>query len=197
MKIACVAFKGGCGKSTTAIHLAAYLQRLAPTLLADGDTNQSVIDFAGRGEGLPFAVANERQAVKLARQFTHVVVDTAAKPNRAELRDLARSDLIVIPTSPDAMSLAALLKTVSALRELGAERFKVLITIIPPYPSKDGEEARALLVANKLPVFEGGIHRRAAFQKASLAGTTVDRVSDPRAAEAWAEYQAIGRQIIT
>lgn len=38
MSIICIAnFKGDSGKATTAIHVAAYLQTLAPTSLADGD----------------------------------------------------------------------------------------------------------------------------------------------------------------
>ena len=37
MIITVTSYKGGVGKTTTAIHLAAYLQTLAPTLLVDGD----------------------------------------------------------------------------------------------------------------------------------------------------------------
>ena len=196
MRISVVGFKGGCGKSTTSIHLAAYLQTLAPTLLVDGDTNASIVDFSRRGKGLPFAVATDQQAKKMKGQFAHMVVDTQAKPSRAELVDLAASDLMVIPSSPDAMSLAALLKTIAALREIGADRFKVLLTIVPPKPSRDDEEARALLEANRLPIFDGCIHRRAAFQKAALAGMVVRDIPDRRAADAWQEYEAIGKQII-
>ena len=37
MHVAVASFKGGVGKTTTAIHIAAYLQTLGPTLLLDGD----------------------------------------------------------------------------------------------------------------------------------------------------------------
>lgn len=196
MKISVVGFKGGCGKSTTSISLAAYLQTLAPTLLIDGDLNESAIEFSRRGSGLPFAVANERQGKKMAHQFAHLVIDTQARPAPNEMRDLANTDLMIIPTTPDAMSLAAMLRTVAALREIGAERFKILLTIVPPKPSRDDEEARELLTANHLPVFDGCIHRRAAFQKAALAGCIVRDINDRRAAEAWAEYEFIGKQIV-
>jgi chromosome partitioning protein len=33
MFVTVASYKGGAGKTTTAVHLAAYLQRLAPTLL--------------------------------------------------------------------------------------------------------------------------------------------------------------------
>lgn len=50
-------FKGGVEKTTTALHLAAYLQSKAPALLVDGDLNRSALDWAARGS-LPFKVVD-------------------------------------------------------------------------------------------------------------------------------------------
>ena len=50
MVVTVASFKGGVGKSTTAIHLAAYLQALAPALLVDGDPNRSVSEWARAGD---------------------------------------------------------------------------------------------------------------------------------------------------
>jgi len=196
MLVTVASFKGGVGKSTSAVHLAAYLQARGPTCLVDGDPNRSVTGWARRG-ALPFAVADERQAAKVARDYEHLVIDTQARPGREDLAALAAGcDLLVIPSTADALALDALMLTVDALRELGAERFKILLTMIAPRPSRDGDEARAMLTSAALPVFAGSIRRLVAFQKAALAGAVVRDVRDPRAAEAWADYEAIGAEVI-
>ena len=41
MIITVASYKGGVGKTTTAVHLAAYLQSLGPTLLLDGDQTRN------------------------------------------------------------------------------------------------------------------------------------------------------------
>lgn len=196
MIVTVASFKGGVGKTTTAIHLAAYLSSKAKTLLIDGDLNRSASSWAKRGE-LPFSVIDERQAAKQARHFEHIIIDTQARPEQEDLEALADGcDLLVIPTTPDALSLDAMMLMVNVLGKLGSDRYKVVITIIPPKPSKDGDEARKTLIEASLPLFKTGIRRLVAFQKAALAGVPVYAVDDPRAKQGWADYQALGRELL-
>ena len=59
-------YKGGVGKSTSAIHIAAYLANQHQTILIDGDPNRTAINWSQRG-AMPFTVADERQG--LNRRF--------------------------------------------------------------------------------------------------------------------------------
>ncbi len=86
------------------------------------------------------------QLAKFAGRFEHTVIDTKARPDEKDLKVLATGcDLLVIPTTPDAMSLKATLKMLSALSDLEANAYKILLTMIPPPPSHDGADAAATL----------------------------------------------------
>ena len=197
MIITVASFKGGVGKTTTAVHLAAYLQKKAPALLVDGDANRSATVWGKRG-GLPFKVVDERQAARYARNYEHVIIDTAARPDEDDLKALAGGcDLLIIPVTPDALALDALMLTVKVLQNMGSDSYRVLLTIIPPRPSRDGEEARSTLQQGTLPLFEVGIRRFVAFQKAALAGVPVFSVRDPRAQLAWTDYEKMGKEILS
>jgi len=87
MIVTVASFKGGVGKTTTAVHLAAWFQLDAPTLLIDGDLNRSATGWAGRGS-LPFRVVDERQAARYAREYDHILIDTAARPAEEDLKAL-------------------------------------------------------------------------------------------------------------
>ena len=188
MIITVVAFKGGVGKSTTAVHLAAYLQERAPTVLIDGDENRSASKWAGRGS-FPFRVVDERQSARVAREYEHIVIDTQARPNEEDLKAFAEGcDLLVVPTSPDRMALDALVETVAALKRLQADRYRILITMVPPWPSHDGEHAHAALKAHGLPVLAARVSFLVAFKRAVEEGKLVYEVKDSRAQRGWDEY---------
>jgi chromosome partitioning protein len=191
-------FKGGVGKTTTAIHLAHYFSAKAPTVLIDGDPNRSSTSWASRGHPI-FPVAPETQVAIYARKCEHLVIDTKARPERQDLNALAQGcDLLILPCTPDPFSLDALMMTVDVLHELRAERFRILLTIVPPYPQPDGANARKMLLGAGLPLFDTEIRRTVAFQRAALDGVTVDSVrSNDTSANAWRDYERIGEEVET
>lgn len=196
MVITLASFKGGVAKTTSAVHLAAYLQPHGPTLLIDGDQTRSATNWA-RHNALPFQVADARHAADVSRTFTHIVVDSAAHPGRADLAALGRGvDLLIVPSTPDLLALDAVRQTLDALRAIGTTRYRVLLTMVPPRPSRDGDEARASLVAQHIPLFDASIPRLAAFGKAALAGIVVSEVHDRRAARGWDAYRLVGEELL-
>jgi chromosome partitioning protein len=198
MIITVTAFKGGVGKTTSAVHLATYLSRQAPTVLVDGDLIRSATRWSRRGK-LPFPVVGERQLGKAVREHEHVIIDTQARPEPEDIEELAAGcDLLVVPTTPDIMALEGVILTIGALKEAGGEgRYKVLLTMVPPKPSREGEEARLMPAEDAvLPVFRGQVRRLVAFRKAALEGIPVYEVNDPRAAWGWEDYKEVGNEAV-
>lgn len=197
--ISLVSFKGGVGKTTTAIHLAASLQlREQPTVLVDGDLNRACLGWSQRGK-LPFDVIDERQTAKYMRdhQVEHTIIDTGARPAKDDLKVIAETcDLMIIPTTPNALSLEALLPTVDAVKLLGVERFKVLITMTPPYPRRDGDDARETINGVELPLFRVSVPRLVAYEKAALHGLPVYDVRDRHAGDAWTIYEQVAKEAL-
>jgi chromosome partitioning protein len=186
------------GKTTTAFHLAAFFQSLAPTLLLDGDETRNATAWCKRGEGVSFKVADEVQAAKLARNFTHVVIDTGQRPKQIDLKALAEGcDLLIVPTVPATLDTEGLVLTIEALTAIGASSYKVLLTKVPPAPETEGPQLRSALTSQGIPLFAAEIPRLKAFEKAAAQGVPVSLVEDPRAKRAWQAYEAVGQETLT
>jgi chromosome partitioning protein len=194
MIIAITALKGGVGKTTTAIHLSAYLQQKAPTLLIDADRNRSALIWA-REEKLPFYVASQAGSTSLIRKYPHIVIDTRARPEADEFKDLAEgSDLLIIPTTPNHLDLDATFKAIEQLEPLNVN-YKILLTKVDAR-TRGGEMARNLLNEAQLPLFKSEIPLLVAFERASQKGVIIRDYADPRSTLAWLRYKAVGQEIL-
>lgn len=196
MIVTVASFKGGQAKTTTAVHLAALLNERRPALLVDGDPNRSATAWARR-KGLPFKVVDEKQSVRFAKEFEHIVIDTQARPTEEDLKALADGcDQLILPLTPDALSLDALFLFTDALSKLGTNKFRILLAIVPPKPARDGEEAAATLQEAKLPAFKTHIRRYKVFQKAALEGVLVKDVADVHAEDGWSDYVSVSKELL-
>ena len=194
MIITVAGFKGGVGKTTTAIHLACYFaQQSEKTLLVDGDPKRSSLSWSKRGT-LPFQVCDLMAAAKASRGKAHVIVDTDAHPDEDELEALASGcDLLVLPSTPDALALEALLATVDHLQNLDA--YGVVLTMVDSRKKGTAEQARDTLKRLSIPVFNQVIRRLPAYEKAALSGVPVYETGERFGRIAWGEYQSLAKEI--
>lgn len=187
-------YKGGVGKTTAAICLATLFQRREPTLLIDSDPNRSASKVWARKGRLPFRVSDDIEARKLLMrgEFKSIVIDTPARPAADEIESLAKGcDLLILPSTPDPLSLAAL---VDIARSLPANtNYRCLITKCPPKPQRDGAEAQAFLERANLPVFNTMIRHYKAYMRAAEQGEIVSNVRN--GGIPWHDWQSLWEEL--
>lgn len=187
--------KGGVGKTNTAIHLAAYFQQQAPTLLVDSDRIRASLLWSKRGS-LPFTVVDENQQAKAMRDasYTHIVFDTEGSIDDQGLREMATGcDMLVVPAIPETSATDGLIYTLERLA--GTHNFRVLLNRVKHTRPREAIDLRAALVAMNVPVFTIEIPDLAAFDKASAQGVAVSAVAEERARRAWDAFEALGKEI--
>lgn len=187
-------FKGGVAKTTSAICLASLFCSDGATLVIDADPNRSATIWA-RPSGLPFQVCGEKEAAKLMRssKFEYIIFDTPARPNDLEVSDLAKGcDLLIVPTPPDLLGMDAMALMAKSLPR--DTNWKVLLTMVPPPPQKDGLEAMEALKSQGYPVFSRGIRFYKAYKDAVTQGVSVHKVRGGKVA--WRDWTEVKSEVI-
>src|SRR3954447_23074982 len=136
--IAIVSQKGGVGKSTIAVHLAAEAHAQGKrVLLLDLDPQGSAMEWANRrgdrppdvSGANPASVAKEVEQAK-AEGYDLVVVDTAPHADHAALQAARVADIIAIPCRPATFDIAAISATLD-LCKLADKQSRVIINAAP------------------------------------------------------------------
>ena len=182
-------FKGGVSKTTSSVCLATLLSDDGPTLLIDSDPNRSATLWTRKGT-LPFDCCTDSEAPKklMKGSYANVVIDTPARPAQDEIQSLADGcDLLILPSTPDPLALSALGQVVRSLPE--DTNYRCLLTIVPPAPQKDGDEAMATLIKNGFPVFERQIRRYKEYVKAADECRRVKGIP-------WRDWQALKSEVL-
>ena len=151
--ISIVSQKGGAGKTTLAVHLAAAATHAGyVSLLVDTDPQASASRWAqwrqGREPDVIDCGAPSLLAGKLAKAATLgadvAVIDTPPHADAMAREAVKLADLVLIPCRPRAFDLAALEATADLVRSCGAVA-AVVFTAGPPHGSTIYREAAALL----------------------------------------------------
>jgi chromosome partitioning protein len=198
--------KGGVGKSTTAVHLAAWLfEQGHRVTLADCDTQQSSSEWAR--EAMPGVKAvrldNPDQILNelpsLAADTDYVVCDGPGSQTETSRALLLRADLAIVPCKASMLEVRALAKATDVLRQAqdirgGVPRAVIVLSMVGKNYrlTKDMKDAAAAL---HLPLARVAMTLRQIYADAPGQGLVVWRMG-ARGREAADEMQSLFAEIL-
>lgn len=194
--------KGGVGKTTTAVNLAALFSEQHRVLLVDADPQGSAtwwVDRSANGVGFDLAQETDPMVLSELREvgnYDIVVVDTPPALNSSALAAvIPAADYVVLPTPPAPMDLAALIETVrSAISPQGIAH-RVLLTKVDPRSIGEALEARSTLIELGIPACQTFIRDYKAHERAALEGVAISRWRGKNGREAEADYRRVVEEI--
>ncbi len=176
--------KGGTGKSTVAVNLAAYWHASGrKVLLVDADPQGTTTTWSDVALEInrpcPVTIAAtdtlRRDLPDLAQSYDVAVVDLPGRGGKRQAAALMVCDLAVLvygPGTPDVWSLEATAETIAEAREVRPEiDARVLLNKVAQ--TVESREARALMATTGLTLLTSELGQRVAFSQSLAAGQGV------------------------
>lgn len=176
--------KGGVGKTTLAVNLAAALQRQGGrVLLIDADPQGSALDWAAAREGPPlFAVVGlpratvHKEIAVIGQGYDHIVIDGPPRVTDLARSAIMASDLVMIPVQPSPYDIWAADEVVKLIEEARVykESLKSVFTVNRKIANTAiGRDVGEALAAYPLPVLKAFVTQRVVFAEAVAQGKSV------------------------
>jgi len=183
MIISLVNQKGGVGKTTIALNLAAALAQKHKTLVIDADPQGSILQWKSITKSQAFDVIHRPEPVfhkgsfsDLAPGYKHLIFDAPPGVTDTGLSILLVSKLVIVPVGPSVLDIWSASETIDLIREAQTHNKKLkarLLICKRVTGSVPGREVRGALKAYKIPIFKTEISHRMAYVRALTEGLTV------------------------
>jgi len=204
MVIAILNQKGGVGKTTLSVNLAAAFAKAGRrVLLVDADTQQSALDWSEMRKAEPiFNVIGipkktlHQELKTLSKDFDVVLIDGPPRVNEVAKSAMLAADVVLIPVQPSPYDVWAAHEVVDLLKE--AIVFKDSIKYAFMVNRKIVNTAIGRDVVNALsdyeiPVLSSQVCQRVAFAESAATGMTV--VETDLAGPAGQEIECLKREV--
>lgn len=197
--------KGGVGKTTISVNLAACLARTgARVLLIDADPQGSSLDWAAAREGEPlFSVVGfprstiHKEIGQIGQGYDHIIIDGPPRVTDLARSAIMASDIVVIPVQPSPYDIWAAEEVVKLITEARVykENIKSVFVVNRKITNTAiGRDVREALAAYPVHVLDASIAQRVVFAEAAAQGQAIFEI-DPTG-PAVAEMEAVAAELL-
>jgi len=192
--------KGGVGKTTLSVNLAAAMTRIGSrVLLIDADPQGSALDWAAAREGEPlFSVVGLPRATlhkeigTIGKGYEHIIIDGPPRVTDLARSAIMASDVVLIPVQPSPYDVWAADEVVKLIDEARVYKEKLKSCFVVNRKIANtaiGRDVREALSAYPLHVLDASVTQRVVFAEAAALGLAVYEIDpDGSAAD---EVQAV------